>query len=103
MLTLLPRLSRMPIFWPQAGMDECRLALFILGVVFMFISTGCTSISEYVQNGFKVGPNYRKPPAPVADEWIDSRSKGVNVATVDLRGWWKAFNDPKLDALIEQA
>jgi NodT family efflux transporter outer membrane factor (OMF) lipoprotein len=69
----------------------------------MVVSSGCTSFSEWCQNGFKVGPNYHKPPAPVADEWIDSRAKGVNVATADLCGWWKAFNDPKLDALIEQA
>jgi NodT family efflux transporter outer membrane factor (OMF) lipoprotein len=69
----------------------------------MLISTGCTSLSDYIHNGFKVGPNYEKPPAPVASEWIDSKSKGVNVATKDLNGWWRAFNDPKLDGLIETA
>jgi NodT family efflux transporter outer membrane factor (OMF) lipoprotein len=67
------------------------------------VAGGCTGFREYFENGFKVGPNYEKPPAPVASEWIDSKSKGVNVATADLRGWWKAFNDPTLDALMEQA
>jgi NodT family efflux transporter outer membrane factor (OMF) lipoprotein len=79
-----------------------RLLMLFVGAFLVFTS-GCTSLSEYVNNGFKVGPNYQKPPAPLASEWIDSKSKGVNVATTDLRGWWKAFNDPKLDALIQQA
>jgi NodT family efflux transporter outer membrane factor (OMF) lipoprotein len=71
--------------------------------VVLGISSGCTSFGEWAQNGFKVGPNYQKPPAPVASEWIDSKSKGVNVATKDLPDWWAAFNDPRLNALIEQA
>ena len=33
---------------------------------------GCTSTREYFANGFKVGPNYCRPAAPVADQWIDS-------------------------------
>jgi NodT family efflux transporter outer membrane factor (OMF) lipoprotein len=64
---------------------------------------GCTGPSEYFRNGFKVGPNYQKPPAPVANEWIDSKSQGVNTAIQDVRSWWTAFNDPKLNTLIEQA
>ena len=28
--------------------------------------SGCTSLTDYVHNGFKVGPNYAKPPAQVA-------------------------------------
>jgi NodT family efflux transporter outer membrane factor (OMF) lipoprotein len=67
------------------------------------LTSGCTSVQDYVHNGFKVGPNYQKPPAPVANEWIDSKSKGVNVATYDLRNWWYALHDRKLNALVEQA
>lgn len=66
-------------------------------------SSGCTSLREYVSNGFKVGPNYKKPPAPVADEWIDSKSKGVNIAMHDLSEWWTVFKDPTLNSLIDQA
>jgi outer membrane protein TolC len=32
---------------------------------------GCTSVSDYIRNGFKVGPNYGKPPVYVAPEWIE--------------------------------
>lgn len=72
-------------------------------IALLLIICGCTSPGEYIRNGFKVGPNYQKPPAPVASDWIDSKAKGINTATVDLRGWWKVFNDPKLDGLIEDA
>ena len=61
-----------------------RLTAFSIVGVFLLCSSGCTSVRDYVNNGFKVGPNYQKPPAPVADEWIDSKSKGVNVAAKDL-------------------
>src|SRR5262249_6952501 len=86
---------------PQRLHSFTRFAI-LLSMLVSFAS-GCSSFPEYVRNGFKVGPNYQKPPAPVANEWIDSKSKGVNVATADLRSWWGALNDPKLNALIEQA
>src|SRR5205085_1888206 len=31
----------------------------------------------YIHNGFKVGPNYHKPPAPVAQDWIDSSVRAL--------------------------
>jgi NodT family efflux transporter outer membrane factor (OMF) lipoprotein len=61
---------------------------------------GCTSLTEYVQNGFKVGPNYKKPPAPVANEWIDATDVRLRGKTENLNKWWKSFNDPVLDDLI---
>jgi NodT family efflux transporter outer membrane factor (OMF) lipoprotein len=64
---------------------------------------GCTTLSEYVHNGFKVGPNYRKPLAPVADDWIDAADVRVRKESDDLCHWWAVFNDPVLDALIQTA
>src|SRR5436853_197215 len=81
----------------------CRRSLLFLVAAAPLFLAGCTSFSEYVHNGFKVGPNYRKPAAPVASEWIDSKSQGVNVAVKDLAGWWTAFNDPKLNELVDGA
>ena len=105
MLTRLPRIfHRSQIGLPSLSLPaRIRPVVLLIASVFTICCSGCTSIGEYIHNGFKVGPNYQKPLAPVASEWIDSKSKGVNVATEDLRGWWKAFNDPVLDALIEQA
>jgi NodT family efflux transporter outer membrane factor (OMF) lipoprotein len=61
---------------------------------------GCTPLMEYVQNGFKVGPNYRKPAAEVASNWIDASDKRVRTESDDLSKWWTVFNDPILNDLI---
>jgi NodT family efflux transporter outer membrane factor (OMF) lipoprotein len=76
-----------------------------VGGAFLLISAGCTSIQEYVHNGFKVGPNYHKPPAPVASEWIDSKvaPDKVKIAAKDLNDWWAVFQDPVLDSLVQTA
>jgi hypothetical protein len=48
----------------------CRpLAALVLAAAGLL--TGCTPVGEYVRNGFKVGPNYGRPPVPVARDWID--------------------------------
>ena len=94
-----PHLPSLNILRTRSG----RLAMLASYGLLLIVLTGCTSISEYVHNGFKVGPNYRKPPAPVAEDWIDSKSQGVNVVCGDLKDWWTVFNDPTLNGLIEQA
>ena len=43
------------------------------------LSSGC-GLNEWVQNGFKVGPNYNPPEAPVASEWIDYKDGRVTSA-----------------------
>ena len=48
--------------------------------------TGCTSLSEYVHNGFKVGPNYKEPPASVAKKWIDADDKRSRRLFLTARG-----------------
>lgn len=65
--------------------------------------SGCTSWSEYLHNGFKVGPNYAKPAAPVAPSWIDAADKRVRSESVDDRHWWTTFHDPILNDLIQNA
>jgi NodT family efflux transporter outer membrane factor (OMF) lipoprotein len=62
--------------------------------------SGCTSPCEYVKNGFKVGPNYCPPQAPVAEHWIDQADLRVEKEPESLRHWWTVFNDPKLHDLI---
>jgi NodT family efflux transporter outer membrane factor (OMF) lipoprotein len=67
------------------------------------LTGGCTPWQEYVHNGFKVGPNYCKPPAPVAKDWIDADDRRVRKESDDLSKWWTVFNDPVLDGLIGDA
>jgi NodT family efflux transporter outer membrane factor (OMF) lipoprotein len=62
--------------------------------------SGCTPLDEYVRNGFKVGPNYHRPPAPVEGDWIDAADVRVRKESDDLSRWWTVFNDPVLNALI---
>ncbi|MEN6405860.1 MAG: TolC family protein [Thermoguttaceae bacterium] len=77
----------------QRWMLAAWLGLAMLGL------TGCTSLSDYVHNGFKVGPNYCTPSAPVADQWIDQAD--IHVADdQSLSRWWTVFQDPTLDRLI---
>jgi outer membrane protein TolC len=61
---------------------------------------GCTPFREYVDNGFKVGPNYLTPPAPVETEWIDANDERVRSEADDLSAWWKVFEDPVLNNLV---
>lgn len=84
-----------------------RRRLGTLGfAVFILAATcgGCTSPREWLANGFKVGPNYRKPAAPVEPQWIDyQRDSRVSESAIDTSAWWTVFNDPQLDALITTA
>ena len=76
-----------------------------IGRVFCFVMLaalvcGCTGPVEYIRNGFKVGPNYGRPPAPVANQWIDANDVRVRSETDDLSKWWTVFHDPVLDSLV---
>ena len=53
--------------------------------------------------GCSVGPNYIKPKAEVSPKWLEEGDPRVKTAASDYRNWWKAFNDPVLDRLIERA
>src|SRR5437868_11801821 len=82
----------MRLSWQQS----CLLLI----AAFAVCLSGCTSLSQYVQNGFKVGPNYGKPPAAVAPTWIDDTDRRVRSSSDDLSKWWTVFEDPVLDDLI---
>jgi NodT family efflux transporter outer membrane factor (OMF) lipoprotein len=69
----------------------------------VLLGGGCVTTGplDYVRNGFKVGPNYCKPPAPVAGEWIEANDP--HVESRQLQHWWGVFNDPALNSLIANA
>jgi NodT family efflux transporter outer membrane factor (OMF) lipoprotein len=79
-----------------------RRALAFL-VCAMLLSSGCISTGplDWVRNGFKVGPNYEQPPAPVAQEWIEA--KNASVQNRHLQDWWRVFQDPTLNSLVDRA
>jgi NodT family efflux transporter outer membrane factor (OMF) lipoprotein len=77
-----------------------KVCLAFLAVV--LFSSGCaTSLRQWADNGFKVGPNYRKPAAPVESHWIDfQRDPRLQSLPVDTSAWWQVFGDPKLNGLV---
>jgi NodT family efflux transporter outer membrane factor (OMF) lipoprotein len=78
-------------------------------VVGTMLMSGCaTSFPEYVRNGFKVGPNYRPPEAPVPDKWVDAGKPKhpfdkMKHGDPNLATWWEVFDDPKLNRLLQEA
>jgi NodT family efflux transporter outer membrane factor (OMF) lipoprotein len=64
-------------------------------------TSGCTTLSDYIHNDFKVGPNYKRPPAPVAQKWIDADDVRVRSEPEDDSHWWTVFNDQVLSDLIQ--
>ena len=72
-------------------------------VVLSLFACGCTSLTEFVHNGFKVGPNYQRPPAPLAPAWIDAANPQVKSVSADYSAWWTVFGDPVLNELVRTA
>ena len=91
---------------PSGGNILRKLSLCHVMIIasMTILSSGCAatgSFKDYVRNGFKVGPNYCKPAAPVADTWIDEYDERVRMELPNYADWWSAFNDPALDQLME--
>ncbi|HKB41664.1 MAG TPA: efflux transporter outer membrane subunit [Gemmataceae bacterium] len=75
------------------------------GVVAVFLASGCVATGPltWIENGFKVGPNYHRPPAPVAPEWIEAQDTRVQGHQLPNGEWWNVFQDPILNSLINTA
>jgi NodT family efflux transporter outer membrane factor (OMF) lipoprotein len=85
----------------RTSRSKAWLASFL--ALLMALQPGCTSLRQYVGNGFKVGSNYLRPPAPVAGAWIDMDDPRVKSDPPADCAWWTVFNDPVLNGLVEQA
>src|SRR5262249_28154569 len=53
--------------------------------------------------GCMVGPDFRQPKAMVSAYWLESRDAWVSTDSATYRDCVRAFNDPVLDRLVEQA
>jgi multidrug efflux system outer membrane protein len=51
----------------------------------------------------KVGPNHVSPSSQSPGAWPAALEAGLTADTADLREWWRSFNDPLLDSLVERA
>jgi len=84
-------------------LDRLRLVNWATLAACALISCGCTSLRDYVHNGFKVGPQYETPPAPVASRWIDENDLRLRTDEADLSSWWSVFDDPLLNNIMVDA
>jgi len=65
----------------------------MLGLAGLFLVTGCKT----------VGPDFEKPEATVADNWLDSQDERVDTSSSTYQDWWGVFKDPALSSLIDTA
>ena len=54
-------------------------------------------------SGCMVGPEFVRPTTTVSPGWLDAGDQRVKTGPPEYRNWWKAFDDPVLDRLIERA
>ncbi len=52
--------------------------------------------------GCRVGPDYVRPDFQGPDQWHQQAVHGLAEGSADLQTWWKVFNDPTLEKLIQQ-
>jgi outer membrane protein, multidrug efflux system len=64
---------------------------------------GASLILYLLATGCAVGPDYQRPNTSVSAAWHEEQQKGVDTQTAELAHWWKEFNDPLLDSLVERA
>jgi outer membrane protein TolC len=50
-----------------------------------------------------VGPDFQKPESTVNAAWSDADEPVIATDSAEHREWWKNFNDPILDTLIQTA
>lgn len=63
------------------------------------IMTSGTLATVALLTGCMVGPDYKKPEVDVPSSWLEDAG-GASSAD---GAWWRSFNDPELDSLIQRA
>ncbi len=51
----------------------------------------------------KVGPDFLRPKTAVSPKWLEAGDQRLKAGPADYRAWWKEFNDPALDLIIDRA
>ena len=68
-------------------------ATIILLLIATILTGGCAM----------TGPDFKTPEATVADEWTAGETPGITRQPPAESQWWKIFNDPVLDKLVQTA
>src|SRR5271154_215032 len=69
--------------------DRCAVVLLAAGL----LANGCIA----------VGPDFKRPSAPVAQQWNEASDAAVKYSSQEFRDWWSVFGDPDLTRLIALA
>ena len=60
-------------------------------------------VASLALGGCALGPKYQRPPTPLPDAWSGKADPRVAAQSPVSREWWRAFNDPTLDRLVDLA
>src|SRR5262245_43268243 len=71
-------------------MKMCQISALVVGLTALL-------------GGCAVGPNYHSPQSAIPPNWSEPQLSGTTNSAVQVADWWKTFNDPELDSLIERA
>ncbi len=75
---------------PRGRYAHLKAAVILLSLA--LLTTGCT-----------LGPDFLRPKAKVQAHWLEDYDPHIKSSPTDLKEWWKVFNDPVLNELIETA
>jgi NodT family efflux transporter outer membrane factor (OMF) lipoprotein len=53
--------------------------------------------------GCAVGPDYHAPKANTPANWSEAQRGGTTNKPMEIVSWWRSFNDPELNSLIDRA
>jgi NodT family efflux transporter outer membrane factor (OMF) lipoprotein len=78
----------------QETLNRSRVVVSPLAVVgLVVLLTGCIT----------AGPDYVEPELETPDAWHTAATEGLAEGEASLQTWWKVFENPQLDSLIERA
>jgi NodT family efflux transporter outer membrane factor (OMF) lipoprotein len=63
-----------------------------IACAFALLSAGCM-----------IGPDFKRPSAQVADDWMEAGSETIDSGRAQYREWWSSLDDPVLSKLIDLA
>ncbi|GJQ60793.1 MAG: efflux transporter outer membrane subunit [Candidatus Scalindua sp. AMX11] len=69
----------------------------VLVALSLALMQGCLGLGPIV------GPDYLPPQLEMQDTWHQKITEGLAEGEASLQTWWRVFNDPVLDGLIERA
>lgn len=79
--------------------------MLVPGIVRQILSasSAVTLVGTMMLTGCAVGPRYTKPVLKVNDHWSTTANPQISTQSAADSAWWKAFNDPALERLIQLA